>query len=87
MVYVKDWDFNWQETYVYKEPIALPKGTVLNVNAIYDNSETNPRQTNHPAKEVRWGEQTTDEMCVCVIGITVDDEKLNLDPDAKHSGI
>jgi mono/diheme cytochrome c family protein len=87
LIYVKDWDFNWQETYVYKEAVALPKGTVLHVDAVYDNSETNPRQTNHPAKEVRWGEQTTDEMCVCVMGFTLDKEKLDIEPDAKHSGI
>ena len=27
LVRVDDWDFNWQMTYVFKEPIKLPKGT------------------------------------------------------------
>jgi thiol-disulfide isomerase/thioredoxin len=87
LIYVKDWDFNWQETYVYKDPVALPKGAIISIEAVYDNSETNPRQTNHPAKEVRWGEQTTDEMCVCVLGITLDSEKLGLELDSNYSGI
>lgn len=27
LILIKDWDFNWQGDYVYKEPIVLPKGT------------------------------------------------------------
>src|SRR5438093_3613180 len=29
LVWVKDWDFNWQMTYHYTEPVALPKGTKI----------------------------------------------------------
>jgi mono/diheme cytochrome c family protein len=86
LIYVKDWDFNWQETYVYKDPVALPKGTRVDVVTIYDNSDTNPRQPNHPAREVRWGEQTTDEMCLCVVGLTMDNQKLGLPLEAGHTG-
>ncbi|HLJ55134.1 MAG TPA: hypothetical protein VKT77_08835, partial [Chthonomonadaceae bacterium] len=87
LIDVNDWDFNWQETYAYKEPVALPKGTKVDIEAVYDNSDANPRQSNHPAKLVTWGEQTTDEMCVCVLGFTVDGEKLDLDADALRGGI
>ena len=87
LINVNDWDFNWQETYAYKEPMALPKGTRIEVEAVYDNSDSNPRQTNHPAKTVYWGEQTTDEMCVFVLGFTVDREKLDLNVDTVHGGI
>jgi mono/diheme cytochrome c family protein len=87
LIYVNDWDFNWQETYLYKEPVALSKGTKLTFTAVYDNSENNPRQTNHPPVEVHWGEQTTDEMFVCVLGYTVDNENLKLDLDTGHGGI
>ncbi len=64
MIAINDWDFNWQETYSYKQPLHLPKGTRLELNAVYDNSEDNPRQPSHPPVPVHWGEATTDEMCI-----------------------
>lgn len=76
MVWIKDWDFNWQETYVFKEPMKLPKGTRIDVVAYYDNSTGNPNNPNNPPKLVTWGEQTTDEMCVAFVGVTVDAEHL-----------
>ncbi len=76
LVYINDWDFNWQETYRYKKPVALPKGTVIDMEASFDNSEMNPRQPSHPPKYVSWGEQTTDEMCICFFQMTVDKQHL-----------
>lgn len=64
MIDIQDWDFNWQETYRYKQPLALPKGTHLELTAYFDNSETNPRQPSHPPRRVTWGEATMDEMCI-----------------------
>lgn len=64
------WNFNWQESYRYKEPVRLPRGTVLQIVAHYDNSEDNPHNPNHPPKEVRWGEQTFDEMCFAFMEVT-----------------
>jgi peroxiredoxin len=72
IIYIKDWDFNWQMNYRYKEPVSLPKGTKLSLVATYDNTITNPRQPSNPPKEVRFGEQTTDEMCFAFLGFTVD---------------
>ncbi|HLK60891.1 MAG TPA: hypothetical protein VKU00_30280, partial [Chthonomonadaceae bacterium] len=79
LIWINDWDFNWQATYFYKEPIFLPKGTLIEMTAVYDNSDTNPRQTSHPPKTVRFGEQTTDEMCFVFLGFTGDMRKI---PDA-----
>lgn len=78
LIYIKDWDFNWQATYYYKTPIALPKGTKLQVVAVYDNSAKNPHQTSQPPKLVTFGEQTTDEMCFAIFGFTFDKEFLNI---------
>jgi thiol-disulfide isomerase/thioredoxin/mono/diheme cytochrome c family protein len=78
LIYVNDWDFNWQETYEYKEPVALPAGTVVELDAVYDNSEENPHQLLHPPRTVRFGEQTTDEMCFAFVGFTVDDQNLDI---------
>ncbi len=83
IVWVNDWDFNWQETYRYKEPLALPKGTRIDLVAHFDNSEQNPRQPSHPPKEVFWGEQTTDEMCIGFLIFTQDQQHLGVQAEAK----
>ncbi|MBT4138409.1 MAG: redoxin domain-containing protein [Candidatus Latescibacteria bacterium] len=76
LVWVKPWDFNWQETYVYQEPIALPRGTRITLEAYYDNSSDNPNNPNNPPKLVRWGEESTDEMCTVFLYVTRDNENL-----------
>ena len=70
LVKIGDWDFAWQNTYYFEKPLELPKGTILSVVAHYDNSESNPRNPNHPPKLVKWGEATTDEMCIGFIAVT-----------------
>ncbi|HTM50850.1 MAG TPA: hypothetical protein VL285_19275 [Bryobacteraceae bacterium] len=62
LLWIKDWDFSWQDQYQYKKPVALPKGTRIDVALTYDNSADNPRNPSHPPKRVKWGEQSFDEM-------------------------
>jgi hypothetical protein len=76
LININDWDFNWQGMYRYNNPIALPAGTRLSLEAFYDNSTDNIRNPNSPPKAVSWGEQTTDEMCIAFIGFTIDSENL-----------
>jgi hypothetical protein len=59
---IPDWDFNWQERYYFKEPLRLPKGTRIDVEIAYDNSNQNPSNPNSPPKRVTFGQQSTDEM-------------------------
>jgi len=68
LVRIPAWDYNWQEQYEFKTPMALPKGTVLRVRATFDNSAGNPNNPTLPPKAVRFGEQTTDEMCFVFLG-------------------
>ena len=70
LVKIDDWDFGWQNTYYFEEPIDLPKDSVVHVVARYDNSARNPRNPNTPPKLVKWGEATTDEMCIGFIAVT-----------------
>lgn len=70
LIYVNDWDFNWQESYRYKEPLALPKGTKLDMTAHFNNSSSNPNNPNDPPKLVTWGEQTNDEMCIAFFEVS-----------------
>ncbi len=69
LVKIDKWDFGWQNTYFFREPIDLPKGSVLNVEAHYDNSSNNPSNPNSPPVPVKWGEGTKDEMCIGFIGV------------------
>src|SRR5215472_1552188 len=39
ILWIQDWDFNWQDRYNYKQPVMLPKGTRMDVRIVYDNSE------------------------------------------------
>ena len=64
LLWIKDWDFNWQGQYQYKKPVLLPKGTRIEMEFTYDNSSENPRNPSRPPKRVTWGEQTTDEMAL-----------------------
>ena len=72
LIAINDWDYNWQETYFLKEPMAIKKGTVLSVDAVYDNSDKNPQNPFSPPRFVFLGEQTTNEMCFIFIGATSD---------------
>jgi mono/diheme cytochrome c family protein len=60
---VPNYDFNWQHSYIPKEPIALPKGTRLDCVAYFDNSPKN-KYNPDPTKVVRWGDQTWEEMMI-----------------------
>jgi mono/diheme cytochrome c family protein len=62
LLWIKNWDFNWQEEYFFASPLKLPQGTRLDMEFTYDNSSENPRNPNQPPKRVTWGETTTDEM-------------------------
>jgi hypothetical protein len=68
MLKIADWDYNWQETYRYRNPFSLPRGTVIRAQFRYDNSDGNPKNPNHPPKRVTLGEKTTDEMAGIWIG-------------------
>ncbi|MDM7461282.1 MAG: redoxin domain-containing protein, partial [bacterium] len=63
LIHIDDWDFKWQDTYHYKTPVKLPRGTRVVVRAYYDNSEKNPNNPHKPPIDVAWGERTSDEMC------------------------
>ena len=67
MIWIKAWDFNWQGSYRFREPMFLPKGTKVVTTAHFDNSAENPNNPNSPPKPVGWGEKTTDEMCIAFV--------------------
>ena len=62
LIHIKHWDLNWQAVYRYAEPVSFPKNTVLKMRYVYDNSEHNTANPNHPPARVQDGNRSTDEM-------------------------
>jgi hypothetical protein len=75
---VPNYSFAWQLWYNLEKPIFLPKGTVFECTAHYDNSPNNKNNPD-PTKDVIWGDQSWDEMMVGFFNLVFDakmDEKL-----------
>ena len=62
LIYIRDWDFNWQGVFRYAHPEFLPAGTTITFEFAYDNSEANRHNPHHPPRRVTYGQHTTDEM-------------------------
>jgi len=71
---VPRYDFNWQHFYVLANPKVLPAGTVIECIAHYDNSPNNKFNPD-PTKEVRWGDQSWDEMMAGFLTVVYDARK------------
>ena len=69
LIWIQDWDFNWQGAYRYASPVTLPKGTRLEMQYTFDNSAANPHNPSNPPKEVKFGEQTTNEMAFAFVSL------------------
>jgi hypothetical protein len=67
---VPRYDFNWQLYYSFAEPVRLPKGSRIKGTAHFDNSLNNPANPD-PARQVRWGQQTSDEMMLGWFDVTI----------------
>lgn len=72
LIWIKDWNFYWQDNYVFHSPVKLPAGTKLEVVSRYDNSQDNPLNPSKPAKRVFFGNGSTDEMCFGIFQLIVD---------------
>jgi len=74
LIHIRDWDFRWQHVYRFVTPFWLPKGTTLSMEYRYDNSATNVRNPERPAKRARWGQRSSDEMGDLWIQVLTRDE-------------
>lgn len=62
LIRIPDWDLSWQGVYHFREPMILPRGSVISMRFHYDNSAANVRNPNRPPKRVRGGSGANDEM-------------------------
>jgi hypothetical protein len=68
---VPKYDFNWQLSYYLEKPLLLTKGTKIECTAYFDNSPNNPANPN-PNTEVRWGDQSWEEMMIGFFDLAID---------------
>ncbi len=82
LIWIDDWNFYWQDNYVFREPVKLPAGTRLDVLSAYDNSADNPSNPSHPPERVLFGNDSNDEMCFGIFQVVAqtpaDEQKLNM---------
>ncbi len=67
VVDIPKWNFDWQLPYTLQTPVTIYPGDTLAVECHWNNSQQNQPQINgvqQQPKEVNWGVNTEDEMCV-----------------------
>jgi hypothetical protein len=62
MVHVPDWDFAWQDYYMYKKLVKIPEGYRLHARHVFNNTTSNLNNPNNPPINVSAGFGTNDEM-------------------------
>jgi mono/diheme cytochrome c family protein len=70
---IRDWDFNWQSTYILEKELLVRPGDNIRLECIWDNTDENQTVVNGeqlPARDVQWGDGTGDEMCLMNILMT-----------------
>jgi len=67
---VDKYDFNWQLSYKLAKPLTVPPGTKIECTGWFDNSPNNARNPDSAA-EVRFGEQSWEEMLVGYFDVQV----------------
>lgn len=80
LIFIPRWDLNWQAVFYYEKPVFLPRGTLLSMEYVYDNSEANTANPFHPPQRAHGGNRTTDEMAhlwlqVLPLGTPVEQER------------
>lgn len=62
LIKISKWDFNWQMTYEYREPLLIPVGSIIFAEATYDNTKNNPENRFSPPQKITKGWNSTNEM-------------------------
>ncbi|MEL7500089.1 MAG: hypothetical protein AAFN77_20985 [Planctomycetota bacterium] len=75
LLQIDDWDLDWQDRYYFKKRIVLPAGSVITTKLVYDNTDENLENPNHPPQEIRWGRESGDEMGSASIQVIAVDER------------
>ena len=74
IIYVKDWDFRWQNKYSFRQPLHLPADTRIDVWFRHDNSADNIYNMSDPPERILWGWGSNQEMAEFFITLIPDNE-------------
>lgn len=61
-VNIPEWNFHWQDNFVFQNSVKVPNGYTLKATAFYDNTANNPFNPSSPPQNVSAGESTLEEM-------------------------
>ena len=75
LVNVTDWDIRWQNVYIFRKPVKIPKGSRIDVWFSFDNSAENPANPFHPPKPMDWGWASDEEMAELYVTMIPDNPK------------
>jgi Flp pilus assembly protein TadD len=86
LIAIGAWDFNWQDQYRYASPFWLSAGTRIDMEYVFDNSDRNPRNPDHPPQRVSWGWRSSDEMADVWIQVMTrsEDDRTRLGVVSRH---
>ena len=90
LISIPDWDFHWQGFYTFQKLVKIPRQSILQGRAVYNNTTSNPHNPSNPPITVSAGENTKDEMMVAFIAYTTyqpGDENIILDSTLINTGI
>jgi len=68
------WNFHWQQFYYYQQATQVKSGDTIHLECTFDNTAAAQPVINgvqSPPATLRWGEKTTDEMCLDYLYFTV----------------
>lgn len=72
IIWIRNWDWDWQDEYQFAHPLHVPKGTHVHMRFRFDNSSENLKNPSNPPRRVHWGEQTSDEMAIVFFQLVMD---------------
>ena len=70
---IQKWNFHWQMAYPFSQAKTFKPGDELQIDCHWDNSQANQPwvgDTQLPARDINWGEGSTDEMCLGALYVT-----------------
>ncbi len=75
LININSWDLRWQNIYVYREPVFVPKGSIIEANYTFNNTKENVSNPNNPVADIGWGWGANDEMCELFLTFIPKDQK------------
>ncbi len=65
LIHIPNWDFRWQYFYMPKKMLPIPRGSIIYVEGVFDNTSENPNNPFSPPRQIsekNGSMKTTDEM-------------------------